>query len=161
MHNNIPNRIKKLIEKTKRYSLLYSLLRFIQILYFNYFVCYWNELLKHLRAWGLLRSRKFAEIKKYKNKHIGQRCFIVCTGPSLTYGDLELLKGKITFSMNGVVKGFHHTKWCPTYYGIQDYFVDEECQESRLQDKTLTLFISDWISEEKIQYSHQFYLIWS
>jgi hypothetical protein len=115
--------------------------------YFNYLICYWNELLKHLRAWGLLRSSKFAEIRKYKKKHMGQRCFIVCTGPSLTYEDLELLKGEITFSMNGIVKGFHKTDWRPTYYGIHDHFVYAELQDIILENSTLIPFIADWIVE--------------
>jgi hypothetical protein len=120
-------------------------------------VCHWNELLKHMRAIGLIQSRKFTEIRKYKNKHAGQRCFIVCTGPSLTYEDLELLKGEITFSMNGIIKGFNKTDWRPTYYGIQDHFVYEECQELILKDTTLTPFIADWIVKknrvEKILYN--------
>jgi hypothetical protein len=97
---------------------------------------------------GLLRSRKFAEIRKYKNKHAGQRCFIVCTGPSLTYEDLELLKGEITFSMNGIVKGFSQTDWRPTYYGIQDHLVYEECQELFLEDTNQMFFVADWITKK-------------
>jgi hypothetical protein len=98
-----------------------------------------------MRIIGLLQNRKFSEIKKYKNKHIGQRCFIVCTGPSLKYEDLKLLKGEITFSMNGIVKIFHKTNWRPTYYGIQDPFVYEECQDIILKNKTLIPFIADCI----------------
>jgi hypothetical protein len=82
---------------------------------------------------------------KYKNKHVGQRCFIVCTGPSLTYEYLELLKGKITFSMNGIIKSFPRTDCRPTYYGIQDLFVYEECQELLFKGSTWISFIPDWI----------------
>jgi hypothetical protein len=136
---------KKIIENTKQYKLLYLFLRSILIIYYNYIICYMNEFLKHMRILGLLRNQKFSEIRKYKNKHAGQRCFIVCTGPSMKYEDLELLKGEITFSMNGIVKGFHKTDWRPTYYGIQDQGAYEEYQELLLKDETLTLFIADWI----------------
>jgi hypothetical protein len=76
---------------------------------------------------------------------MGKRCFIVCTGPSLTYKDLELLKEEITFSMNSIIRGFARTDWRPTYYGIQDVFSYEECQEFILNDNTLITFISDFI----------------
>lgn len=36
-----------------------------------------------------------------KNMHKGQRCFIIATGPSLNDLDLSLLKGEITFGVNG------------------------------------------------------------
>jgi hypothetical protein len=98
-----------------------------------------------LRAARLIQNRKFSAIRKYKNKHAGQRCFIVCLGPSLTYEDLELLKGEITFSMNNIVKGFHKTDWRPTYYGVQDIFAYGECQEFILKDNTLITFISDFV----------------
>jgi hypothetical protein len=145
------DRLKSLIEKTKRYPLLYRSIRFVQIVYYNYLICYWNDLLKHLRSLGLLRNKKFAEIKKYRNKHVGKRCFIVCTGPSLTYEDLELLKGEITFSMNGIVKGFPKTDWRPTYYGILDHFIYEECQDLILNDKKLIPFISESIAKRRYE----------
>jgi hypothetical protein len=149
MRRETIDKLKKIIEKTRRYTSLYRGIRTIRILYYNYLICYWNELLKHLRGLGLLRNRKFAKIKTYQNKHVGQRCFVVCTGPSVTYEDLELLKGEITFSMNGIVKAFHKTDWRPTYYAIQDCSVYEECQEFILNEKILTSFISDRIVQLK------------
>jgi hypothetical protein len=145
MHKNMKAILKKMVEKTKHHKFLYLCIRFVLITYYNHIICYTHELLKHLRELGIVRSRKFSEIRKYKDKHAGQRCFIVCTGPSLRYEDLELLKGEITFSMNGIVKGFHQTDWRPTYYGIQDLFSYAECQKFLLEDSTLTLFIPDWI----------------
>jgi hypothetical protein len=139
------NLLMKTIEKAKRYKFLYLCIRFILIIYCNYIIYYKHELLYHLRDFGVVRSRKFSEIRKYKNKHAGKRCFIVCTGPSLTYEDLELLKGEITFSMNTIIKCFHRTDWRPTYYGIQDIVAYKECQEFLLSDHTLTPFIPDCI----------------
>jgi hypothetical protein len=145
MHSETIEKLKKIIEHVKRYVFVYYCVRSILIFYYNYLGCYRNELLKYLRTIGLLQNQKFSEMRKFKNKHVGQRCFIVCMGPSLMYKDLELLKGEITFGMNGIVKSFDRTEWRPTYYGIQDHFVYEECQGLLLKDKTLTLFIADWI----------------
>lgn len=52
---------------------------------------------------------------EYKNKHQGQRCFIVCSGPSIKKQNLLLLKNEITFFVSA---GFLH----PDYSAIQpDY----------------------------------------
>lgn len=61
------------------------------------------------------------ELKKYRNIHKGQRCFIIGTGPSLTVEDLEKLKGEITFGSNRIFEIYSQTDWRPTYYMNQDY----------------------------------------
>jgi hypothetical protein len=105
--------------------------------------------LKYLRNFRIIRNNKFSKIKKYKDIHKDKRCFIVCNGPSLTYRDLEMLKGEISFSMNSIIKGFDKTDWRPTYYGIQDRFAYEELQDYMYSDDNLTLFIADMIEKRK------------
>ena len=61
------------------------------------------------------------EIKRFKNIHKGQRCFIIGTGPSLTTEDLELLKDEITFGSNRIFEIYPKTTWRPTYYMNQDH----------------------------------------
>ena len=65
-------------------------------------------------------------IKKYKNIHKEDRCFIVCTGPSLTNNDLNLIRNEFSFGMNSIVL---QDNWHPTYYGIQDIHVYEKMKE--------------------------------
>ena len=60
-------------------------------------------------------------LKKYRNIHKGQRCFIIGTGPSLTTDDLELLKDEITFGSNRIFEIYSKTDWRPTYYMNQDH----------------------------------------
>lgn len=69
-------------------------------------------------------------LKKYYNKHQGQRCFIVANGPSLRAEDLDLLhsKGEITFAMNRIYKIFPQTSWRPTYYVCEDELIAKDCQ---------------------------------
>lgn len=64
--------------------------------------------------------RERLELKKLKNIHNGQRVFIVATGPSLTVGDLELIKNEYSISMNSIVNAFNETSFRPTYYMVQD-----------------------------------------
>ena len=68
----------------------------------------------------------YEKLLEYKDKHKGSRCFIIATGPSLTYEDLSLLKGEYTFSMNSICLSYSKTDFRPTYYGIQDPNVFEK-----------------------------------
>ena len=63
---------------------------------------------------------KLLEITKMKNLHLGQRVFIVATGPSLTFEDLEMIKNEFSISMNSIVKVLNDTNYRPSYYLIQD-----------------------------------------
>ena len=63
---------------------------------------------------------KKRELRKFKNIHTGERCFIVATGPSLKLSDIELLENEYTFAVNSCFKMFDKTKWRPTYYVISD-----------------------------------------
>ncbi|MEN1969994.1 6-hydroxymethylpterin diphosphokinase MptE-like protein [Lentibacillus sp. N15] len=66
------------------------------------------------------KNSPYEKLKEVKNKHKGERCFIVATGPSLTIEDLEKLESETTISMNSICLAFNETNWRPTYYGIQD-----------------------------------------
>ena len=81
---------------------------------------------KGVSKWMFEHSREKKKntdnIKALKNKYLGQRCFIVCTGPSLKIEDLEKIRnhGDITFSCNKIDKLFDRTEWRPDYYCISD-----------------------------------------
>ena len=62
-------------------------------------------------------------LKSVKDKHKGERCFIIGNGPSLTPEDLGMLKNEITFSSNRIYNIFSKTDWRPTYYAIFDGLV--------------------------------------
>ena len=65
-------------------------------------------------------SRLCAPNISYKNIHQGQRCFIVCSGPSIKKQNLLFLKDEITFF---VTSGFHHTDYSliqPNYHCTVD-----------------------------------------
>lgn len=68
----------------------------------------WKKILKNLHL---------------KNKHKGQRCFVIGNGPSLSVKDLELLKGEVTFAANRIFKLFDKTDWRPTYFFCIDYLM--------------------------------------
>lgn len=61
-------------------------------------------------------------IEALKNKHQGERCFIVATGPSLSYDDLACLDANNAFciSMNSIFTCFSKTCWRPDCYAVLD-----------------------------------------
>jgi len=64
-----------------------------------------------------------------KNKHKGQRCFIIGTGPSLNEMDLTYLKNEVTFGVNFLFKSEQFKVLNPTYYAITDEFFHNQGKE--------------------------------
>ena len=78
-------------------------------------------------------DERFAKIKSLKSKYAGKRCFITCTGPSLTIEDLELLNNEYDFGMNSICLIHEKTKWKPDFFGIQDLKVYDKIKDSLLK----------------------------
>ncbi len=64
-----------------------------------------------------------AELKPLRNKHSGQSCFVIGTGPSLKVEDLEIISrnGIVTFAPNRIYEICEKYDWHPTYYICQDH----------------------------------------
>ncbi len=62
-------------------------------------------------------------MKKIYNSHLGESCFVIGNGPSLTADDLNtLIDNNIdSFAANRIYKIFPQTKWRPTYYVNSDW----------------------------------------
>ncbi len=88
-------------------------------------------------------DEKYTKIRSFKDLYNGKRCFIIATGPSLTYDDLNKLKNEITFSMNSIIKTFDKTDWRPTFYGIQDRDVFGAMEELIKSTLSENVFVAD------------------
>lgn len=78
-------------------------------------------------------------IKKYRNLHRGQRCFIMGGGPSLKEIDPTPLQREFTFGVNGSFLIFDWLGFQPTYYVVEDTLVYED----RWQDIKARVIDSD------------------
>ncbi len=83
-------------------------------------------------------------VKKFQNKHKGEKCFIVATGPSLRIEDLNVLKENNidTFSMNEIYKAYTKTCWRPDYFVAEDYvFLSSYRKNKELNKDDETVFL--------------------
>jgi hypothetical protein len=64
----------------------------------------------------------YERIKKLKNTHVGERCFVIGNGPSLRTTDLEILKenGEFCFASKRINLIFNQTEWRPDIWGASD-----------------------------------------
>ena len=84
--------------------------------------------------------------KSYKNKHKGERVFLVANGPSLKDTDLDLIKGEVSFAMNRVSMLYDSTEWRPTYY----LFSSTNVRPSKPWAKQWQMSVRESMGEEKI-----------
>ncbi len=77
------------------------------------------------------KTKHGRKLKKFKDIHKGERCFIIGNGPSLTVDDLTLLhtNKEITFASNRIYDIFNKTEWRPTYYASEDRIIVENSQK--------------------------------
>ncbi len=124
----------RILKSSKILSKLYWDSIFSDVLHNSYHCSSWkikmikqriNEIPRFLGC----NQKLFAPILEYKNKYKGKRCFITCTGPSLTIADLELLKDEYVFGMNSIAKIHDKTEWKPDFYGIEDAMVYENLKD--------------------------------
>lgn len=72
---------------------------------------------------GHFKNTKWGqEIRRYRGRYEGQRCFFIGNGPSLKAEDLTRLygAGEVTFAFNRIFNIFADTPWRPTFYISQD-----------------------------------------
>lgn len=130
----------------KKITLIHKLGALFNKLYLNSFLGMLDSFKVFLRK---LMTKDKRPLSKYADIHEGERCFIVATGPSLTFDDLDLIKDETSFSMNSIIKILDKTKWRPKYYGIQDPFVYEKLKDLILKEKRIpNMFIADSIAKK-------------
>lgn len=134
-------------EALKNNKITYSIIIILKEFYYN--ICKHNILMfaAFLRRKNLI-GKRYRKLKRYKNIHKGERCFIIATGPSLRIEDVKLLKDEYTFSMNAFVKIIEEIGWAPTYYGIQDCFVYEKLKSDIMNTKFNDVFIGNSIGKK-------------
>ncbi len=90
---------------------------------------WWYNRGRHAAA-GLVsqrRRRDIRRIRSYRDRHRGERCFILGNGPSLRDTDLGLLRGEVTFGLNRIYLLFESMGFPTTYFVSVNTLVLEQC----------------------------------
>ena len=66
-------------------------------------------------------SRDLEILASLRNRHLGERIFILGNGPSLTNCDLSLLNDEFTFGVNKIYLLFDQIDWVPSFYTLLDW----------------------------------------
>lgn len=99
-----------------------------------------NFILKHFRYTHYGRY-----MKNIHNIHLGESCFVIGNGPSLSVEDLNTLYDNHIdcFAVNRIFKIFPQTKWRPMYYVSTDHVlirdILDEVSELDIQNKFIPL----------------------
>ena len=86
--------------------------------------------LQYLQRQAEKDPRYQASIKRLsalRDKHKGQRCFVIGNGPSLKNTDLTLLKNEVTFGLNRIYLLFDELGFPTTYFVSVNRLVVEQC----------------------------------
>jgi hypothetical protein len=78
------------------------------------------------------RQTSIQNLKRYKDTHLGERCFIIGNGPSLKQTDLTYLLGEFTFGMNRIYLLFPELGFSTSYYLSINDLVIEQCAQDIL-----------------------------
>jgi hypothetical protein len=97
------------------------------------------------------RQQSVAAIVSYRDKHRGQRCFILGNGPSLRKTDLSLLGNEITFGMNRIYLLFPEMGFPTSYFVSVNTLVIEQCAEE-IKNLSMPKFVTwrgrRWLADD-------------
>lgn len=116
---------------------------------------------KELFFLGEFLPKRFVnnDICQFKDKHKGQCCFIVATGPSVRTEDLDLLhqSRKLCISMNKIFYAFDQTDWRPDYYVGEDFRLFQHYSAEIREKVHCVKFLADTYDwEHELQGEHSF-----
>ena len=86
-------------------------------------------------------------LRDLKNRHAGERAFIIGNGPSLTVEDLDLLRDEVSFAANKIYLYFSETAFRPNYYASVDLIFLENFRHKIPEirgTKFLPLSVAQW-----------------
>lgn len=74
---------------------------------------------------GSLNSLMKYDLKQFRDKYLGQRCFIVGNGPSINCQNLSVLYNEYVFATNRLILHHNYDNIKPSFYCVSDpYFIN-------------------------------------
>ena len=98
-------------------------------------------------------------LRKLKDIHRGERCFIMGNGPSLKNTDLSLLKDEYTFGMNRIFLAFPEMGFKTSYLlSVNDLVIEQSNEE--IQSLDVPRFVS-WRSRQWLKPQENLYFLYT
>lgn len=99
-------------------------------------------------------------IKKFKDIHKGETCFVVGNGPSMRYEDLDMIhKLNIrSFACNKIFLAFKDTEWRPDYFFVSDNKILKENGFDNIGIKKENMFFPRRFKED-IDFGNYYHLL--
>jgi len=82
------------------------------------------------------------ELLALHNRYLGERCFIIGNGPSLTWTDLDRLIPEYSFASNKIYLSYEFTHFRPSFYTVIDSYVFDNNRKEIDQIQSKKLFPS-------------------
>ena len=83
----------------------------------------WQKICYKLADIGLPITKNERRLLEYRDRHKGERAFVIGNGPSLNRCDLKLLKKEVTFGVNSIFLNYENMGFHPTYYLVEDFLL--------------------------------------
>jgi hypothetical protein len=80
-------------------------------------------------------------VKALKDTHLGERCFVIGNGPSLSADDLEKIKDEYCFAANRIFHMFDKTNWRPSSYLCVDSYVLHDLKDAIQELDVTNVFV--------------------
>ena len=106
----------------------------------------WKTTRYKLASLNIPITQNEKKLLSYKNKHAGERVFIIGNGPSLNTLNLSLLKNEITFGVNGIYLNYEKMGFMPTYYVVEDLLVAEDRSDEINELKNTIKFFGNYLN---------------
>lgn len=103
------------------------------------YVCYKTEGI--LARNHVYLNSNIKKLASYKDKHKGERVFLIGTGPSLKAEDLEMIRNEYSIGCNMVYKIYSQTSWRPTYHCVTDRNYGIRLSEELSRKITVPFFV--------------------
>lgn len=107
----------------------------------------------------LKMEESYVNIRKLKDKYLGQRGFVIGNGPSLRMTDLNMLVNEISIASNKIYLAYNKTAWRPTYYSIVDEIVFKNIENELRDIKSIKFFPESFARKEIIDDKTHFFTL--
>lgn len=90
-------------------------------------------------------------LRALRDRHSGERCFVIGNGPSLQRTDLSLLENEVTFGLNRIYLLFDELGFATSYYVSINRLVIEQCARDIVEKVPCPKFIG-WHTRDLIDF---------